>query len=94
MTLDFMSSEESANDSDEENENFMIKPIPWRSEKLNDFFRNKLDPVTSNKKGKRMRQLVLRVPQQSGQLLFAVTKIVCGPYTALCTPCLSSLLLD
>lgn len=56
MTLDFMSSEESANDSDEENENFTIKPIPWRLEKLNDFFRNKLDPITSNKKGKRMRQ--------------------------------------
>ena len=56
MTLDFMSSEESANDSDEENENFMIKPIPWRSEKVNDFFRNKLDPVTSNKKVKRMYQ--------------------------------------
>ena len=56
MTLDFMSSKESANDSDEENENFMIKPIPWRSEKLNDLFRNKLDPVTSNKKGKHIKK--------------------------------------
>ena len=56
MTLDFMSSEESANDSDEENENLVIKPIPWRSEKLNDFLKNKLDPITSNKKGKRMCQ--------------------------------------
>ena len=37
MMLDFMSSEESAIDSDEENENFTVKPIPWRSEKLNDF---------------------------------------------------------
>ena len=30
--------------------------LSWRSEKLNDFYKNKLDPVTSDKKGKRMRQ--------------------------------------
>ena len=34
ITLDFMSSEESADGSDSENEKFIVKPIPWRSEKL------------------------------------------------------------
>ena len=56
MTLDFMSSEESANSSDSENEKFIVKPIPWRSEKVTDMFKNKLDPIISSSKGKRMRQ--------------------------------------
>ena len=58
MTLDFMSSEESADSSDGENERFIVKPIPWRSEKVTDMLKNKLDPIISStsSKGKRMRQ--------------------------------------
>ena len=56
MTLDFMSSEESANGSDSDDDKFMEKPIPWISEKLTDFFKNKLDPATFSRKGKHMRQ--------------------------------------
>ena len=55
MTLDFMSSEESANGSDSDDK-FMEKPILWRSEKLTDFFKNKLEPATFSRKGKHMRQ--------------------------------------
>ena len=61
MTLDFMSSEESnaenVSDGDSE-ECFMIKKITWRSEKVEDFFKNKLDPTAANsasKKSKKMR---------------------------------------
>ena len=40
ITLDFMSSEESADSSDGENERFIVKPIPWRSEKVTDMLKN------------------------------------------------------
>ena len=34
MTLDFISSEESADSSDSENDKCIVKPIPWQSEKV------------------------------------------------------------
>ena len=63
MTLDFMSSEESnaENDTDSDSEDlecFTIRKITWRSEKVEDFFKNKLDPTAANsasKKSKKMR---------------------------------------
>ena len=56
MTLDFMSEEESSDGSNSENEKFIVKPIPWRSKKVTDTFKNKLDPIISSSKGKGMRQ--------------------------------------
>ena len=61
MTLDFMSSEESTIESDSGSENeecFTIKKITWRSEKVDDFFKNKLDTTAASnasKKSKKMR---------------------------------------
>lgn len=63
MTLDFMSSEESTDEQDsgdlsDSEELFVVKKIPWRSEKVDDFFRNKLDPIaghSASKKSKKMR---------------------------------------
>lgn len=61
------------------NENFVIEPIPWRSEKLNDLKTSLIQsPPTS--KGDVCVSLVLRVLQH----LFDVTGIACGPCTALC----------
>ena len=90
MTLDFMSSEESANGSDIDDDKFIEKPIPWRSEKLTHFFKNKLDPATFSKKGKHMRQHRIEGLQQSGKLLFESIKIVCGCCTVQSTLSLSS----
>ena len=56
ITLDFMSSEESADSSYSENETYIVNPIPWQSEKLTDMFNNKLDPIVSSSQGKCMRQ--------------------------------------
>ena len=36
MTVDLMSSEESESDSDEAT--FIVRPLPWRSSKVNSFF--------------------------------------------------------
>ncbi|MCG8621762.1 MAG: hypothetical protein MJE68_07155 [Proteobacteria bacterium] len=61
MALDFMSSEESTSehDSDSDTEEcFTIRKISWRSEKVEDFFKNKLDALAANsasKKSKKMR---------------------------------------
>ena len=93
MTLDFMSSEESADNSDSENEKFIVKPIPWRSEKVTDMFKNKINLILLSPAARVnvCVSLELRGLQHSGELLFHDTKIVCGPYTVQCIPLLSRL---
>ena len=92
MTLDFMSSEESANGSDSDDDKFMEKPILWRSEKFtdHDFSRTSLILLHSAERA----SIVLRGLQQRGKLLFESIEIVCGCCTVQSTLSLSSQLLE
>ena len=73
MNLDFMSSEESSDEQDSDDpsdseECFIIRKIPWRSEKIDDFFKNKLDPIaghSASKKSKKMRFKRIEGPSTS-----------------------------
>ena len=63
MTLDFMSSEESSVEHDtdcddqRDEECFVVKKIPWRSEKVEDFFKNKLDPMATQNASKKSKKM-------------------------------------
>ena len=58
INIDFMSSEDSCSDEDGDDEpTFLLKPLPWRSEKVNNFL-GTLDEAAktiSNKQSKKMR---------------------------------------
>ena len=86
MTLDFMSSEESnaenVSDSDSE-ECFMIKKITWRSEKVEDFFKNKLDPTAANRKCRKCGSRGLKVNPHQGPLLCVTTRTAYGYFIEL-----------
>ena len=68
MALDFMSSEESTSehDSDSDTEEcFAIRKITWRSEKVEDFFKNKLDALAANSASKKSKMRFKRVEGES-----------------------------
>ena len=66
MDTQIMSSEES--DVNEDNEVIVVKPLPWRSEQVNDFLKRLDDRITKDRSPQAQRQAKKRVPSSVASL--------------------------
>ena len=62
LTAEFMSSEESASESEENEGKFIIRPIPWRSEKISSFFASLDKKAAKNQSRRSVRMTMGRKP--------------------------------